>query len=125
MNYDHHVKILVGGSTKYGSIWLRPRPRYGLDGKNLGTNSNYRIRPKKILQLTNIVDRKVIVNPGASLGWWMNTDMIPRSPVYVSVGSRRYNEWQTLACEATKYREEESPLEPPNRWWINLRINTS
>ena len=27
--------------------------------------------------------------------------MIPRTPVYVSVGSRRYMEWQTLAFEAT------------------------
>ena len=33
--------------------------------------------------------------------------MIPRSPGYVSVGSRRYNEWQTLAYEATVEREAE------------------
>ena len=32
--------------------------------------------------------------------------MIPRSPGYVSIGSRRYTEWQTLAFEATTEREE-------------------
>ena len=33
--------------------------------------------------------------------------MIPQFPGYVSVGSRRYNEWQTLAFEATVEREAE------------------
>ena len=37
--------------------------------------------------------------------------MIPRSPGYVSVGSRRYNEWQTLAYEATTDRKEIFPEE--------------
>ena len=37
----------------------------------------------------------------------MQADMIPLSPGYVSVGSRRYQEWQTLAFEATTGKEEE------------------
>ena len=37
--------------------------------------------------------------------------MIPRPPGYFSVGSRRYNEWQTLAYEATTDRKEEFPEE--------------
>ena len=39
----------------------------------------------------------------------MVADLIPRSQGYVSVGSRPYNEWQTLAFEATTDREEVSP----------------
>ena len=39
----------------------------------------------------------------------MAADMVPRYPGYVSVGSRRYNEWQNLAFEATTGREEEMP----------------
>ena len=39
----------------------------------------------------------------------MVADMMPRSQVYVSVGSRRYNEWQTFALEASTDREEISP----------------
>ena len=41
----------------------------------------------------------------------MVADMIHRSPGYVSVGSRRYNKWQTIAFEATTDREEEPPEE--------------
>ena len=35
--------------------------------------------------------------------------MVPRYPVYDSVGSRRYNEWQTLAFTATTEQEGELP----------------
>ena len=41
----------------------------------------------------------------------MATDMMPRYPGYISVGSRRYNEWQTLAFGATTEKEEERPPE--------------
>ena len=41
----------------------------------------------------------------------MVADTMPRSPGCVSAGSRRYNEWQTLAFEATTDREEASPKE--------------
>ena len=37
----------------------------------------------------------------------MTADMVPRYPGYVSVGSRRYNEWETLAFEATTEKEKE------------------
>ena len=65
----------------------------------------------KYLQLTNLSGRDVILNHGAPSGWWMAADMIPRSPGYVSVGSRRYKEWQTLAFEATTDRKEDPPEE--------------
>ena len=43
----------------------------------------------------------MIMRHGMPLGWWMAADMIPQTSHYVSVGSRRYMEWQTLAFEAT------------------------
>ena len=52
----------------------------------------------------------------------MSADMVPRTPGYVSVGSRRYNEWQTLAFEATTDREEVPPEEytgPPTISYTN------
>ena len=61
----------------------------------------------KFLQLTNIGDSDLNVNYVAPLALWMTEDMIPRSQRYVSVGSRRYKEWQTLAFDATTDREEE------------------
>ena len=83
----------------------------------------------KYLQLTNISDRDLILNYGAPLALWMTDDMIPRSQGYVSVGSRRYMEWQTLVFEATTDRNEDEadvytgPLvdqpayEKPTRIW--------
>ena len=61
--------------------------------------------------MTNLSDGPRVL-PSVPLGMWMEGDMIPRSPGYVSVGSRRYNEWQTLAYEATVDRLPEPPPEP-------------
>ena len=55
------------------------------------------------------LDKVVTLDRGPTLGWIMAADMVPRYPGYVSVGSRRYNEWQTLAFEDTTEREEEVP----------------
>ncbi|KAG3073073.1 hypothetical protein PI125_g22338 [Phytophthora idaei] len=47
---------------------------------------------------------------------WLALDSVPRSPGSVSVGSRRYREWQNLVYEATtEFRSEnmdEQPEEP-------------
>ena len=66
-------------------------------------------RPGKImfLQLTNVGTHDLGLNFGAPLALWMTDNMIPRSPGYVSVGSRRYNEWQTLEYEPNVEREAE------------------
>ena len=109
---DQHVMIPVGGSTEIrigtgapkAKLWVR-RDKKWIPTVTTGPG---RI---KYLQLTNLVDQEVILNHDTPLGWWMAADMIPRSPGYVSVGSRRYNEWQTLAYEATTDRKEEFPEE--------------
>ncbi|POM72921.1 LOW QUALITY PROTEIN: Eukaryotic/viral aspartic protease, active site, partial [Phytophthora palmivora] len=49
---------------------------------------------RRYLQITNV-------------GMWLAGDHIPRMPGFVSVGSRRYMEWQNLALEATVERESE------------------
>ena len=53
------------------------------------------------MQITNLSDREIINSTHVILGMWMEGDMIPRTPGYVSVGLGRYQEWQTLAYEAT------------------------
>ena len=63
----------------------------------------------KFLQLANLSDKVVTLDRGPTLGWIMADDMVLRYPGYVSVGSRRYNEWHTLAFKATTEREEEVP----------------
>ena len=61
----------------------------------------------KCLNLTNLTDKDVTLDRGPVLGWSMAADMVPRYPIYVFVGSRRYNEWKTLAFEATTVKEGE------------------
>ena len=58
------------------------------------------------LLLTNRSDQEVIIQRVIPFGQWMQADMIPRTPGYVSVGSRRYQEWQTLEFEQTTEEEE-------------------
>ena len=53
----------------------------------------------------------VILPQGFLLGIWMEKDMVPRTPGYVSIESRKYNEWQTLAYEAMSDRCAEVGLE--------------
>ena len=67
----------------------------------------------KYLHLTNLSDKEVTLDHGPALGWIMAADMVPRYPGYVSVGSRRYNEWETLAFEATKEKELPPEYEGP------------
>ena len=106
---DQHVVIPVGRSTKVrigvgppkAKLWVRR----GMAWVPTVTCGHGQI---KYLQLTNLSDREIILNHGAALALWMTSNMIPRSPGYVSIGSRRYTEWQTLAFEATTERGEET-----------------
>ena len=105
---DQHVAIAAGRSAEVrigvnppkSKLWVRRDVAW----IPTVTNGPGRI---KFLQLTNVSDRDLILNSGAPLALWMTEGMIPRSKGYVSVGSRRYMEWQTLAFEATTDREEE------------------
>lgn len=69
----------------------------------------------KYLTLANLGDKEVILHMGIQMGWWMVDNMIPRSQAYVSVEFRHYNEWQTLALEATT-DQEEGPKIILDRW---------
>ena len=60
----------------------------------------------KYLHRTNRSDKEVTLDRGPALGSIIDADMVPRYPGYVSVGSRRYNEWQTLGFKATAEKEE-------------------
>ena len=108
---DQYVVIPVGGSTEMrigagfpkSKLWVRRDKRW-VPTVTTGLGQI------KYLILTNIVDQPVVLDCDTPLGWWMIMDMIPRSQGYVSVGSRRYNEWQTLAFEATTELSQENPV---------------
>ena len=65
----------------------------------------------KYLQMTNIGDHEVIMPTHAIIGLWTEGGMVPRTQGFVTVGSGRYKEWQTLAYEATTDRMKELPKE--------------
>ncbi|POM58530.1 Hypothetical protein PHPALM_36810 [Phytophthora palmivora] len=58
-------------------------------------------------QITNVSDKAIILQEDVRVGIWLAGDHIPRMPGFVSVGSRRYMEWQNLALEATVERGSE------------------
>ena len=60
-----------------------------------------------ILPFTNADTYDLMLNYGALLGLSMTENMVPRSPGYLSVGSKRYNELETVAYEAIVERETE------------------
>ncbi|KAE8957029.1 hypothetical protein PR001_g31521, partial [Phytophthora rubi] len=55
----------------------------------------------RYLHVTNLSDKTLILQRDMKIGLWLAGDRVPRQPGFVSVGSRRYAEWQTLAWEAT------------------------
>ena len=98
---DQHVVISVGKSTEV-CIRAGPPTAKRWVRQDVAWVPSVFSRPGQIkyLQLTNPSDRLKVLRHGAPLGLLMEFDMITRSPRYVSIGSRRYTEWQTLAFEA-------------------------
>ncbi|POM70014.1 LOW QUALITY PROTEIN: Hypothetical protein PHPALM_13631 [Phytophthora palmivora] len=64
----------------------------------------------RYLQVTNISDRALTLHEGSKVAMWLSGDRIPRIPGYVSVGSRRYAEWQNLAYQATTDETSEADI---------------
>ncbi|OWY98540.1 LOW QUALITY PROTEIN: hypothetical protein PHMEG_00030673 [Phytophthora megakarya] len=73
----------------------------------------------KYISITNVGDEVLIMHQDQRIGIWLAGDHVPRLPDFISIGSRRYMEWQNLVLEATtdtrsKEKEVKIPLDP--RW---------
>ncbi|OWY94356.1 hypothetical protein PHMEG_00035938 [Phytophthora megakarya] len=55
----------------------------------------------KYISITNIGEEVLILHQDLRIGIWLAGDHVPGIPGFISVGSRRYMEWQNLALEAT------------------------
>ncbi|OWY93773.1 hypothetical protein PHMEG_00036704, partial [Phytophthora megakarya] len=67
----------------------------------------------KYISITNIGDEVLILHQDQRIGIWLAGDHVP-IPGFISIGSRRYMEWQNLALEATiDTRSEEMEVENP------------
>ncbi|OWY90776.1 hypothetical protein PHMEG_00040944 [Phytophthora megakarya] len=68
----------------------------------------------KYISITNIGDEVLILHQDQRIGIWLAGDHVPRIPGFISIGSRRYMEWQNLALEATTdIRSEETEGKNP------------
>ncbi|EGZ04455.1 hypothetical protein PHYSODRAFT_343257 [Phytophthora sojae] len=70
----------------------------------------------RYLQITNIGEKELVLRQSLQVGMWLAGDRVPRIQGYVSIGSRRYMEWQNLALQATTdagSTEAEPPEAPP------------
>ncbi|POM71794.1 Hypothetical protein PHPALM_11592 [Phytophthora palmivora] len=66
------------------------------------------LRRRRYLQITKIGDKRIIPQKGVRVGIWVAGDHIQG---FVSVGPRRYMEWQNLALEAlVEGRSEQADL---------------
>ncbi|KAE8974352.1 hypothetical protein PR002_g25940 [Phytophthora rubi] len=115
---DQHLQIDVGDSmevpmrrqtTDQDSLWVTRGDRW------VPTVSR---GPGKTLYLTitNIGERKLILQGDERIAMWLAGDRVPRLQGFVTLGSRRYLEWQNLALQATtdakvseKYQHPEQP----------------
>ena len=89
---SRELNIGIGGAKM--KLWVTRGPDWVATViSGLGTT--------KYLHMTNVGSREIILPTHTILGLWIEGDMIPRTQGYVMVGSGRYKEWQTLACEAT------------------------
>ncbi|GMF47857.1 unnamed protein product [Phytophthora fragariaefolia] len=61
------------------------------------------------LRLTNVSERKLILHGDTKIAMWLTGDRVPRLTGYVSVGSRRYADWQNLAYQATTDKNGVTP----------------
>ncbi|POM78838.1 Hypothetical protein PHPALM_3584 [Phytophthora palmivora] len=62
---------------------------------------------RRYLRITNVSNQPLTLFNDTSIGIWLSGDHIPRQAGFVSIGSRRYNEWQNLAFETTTDRQED------------------
>ena len=92
----------IGVAPPRAKLWLRRDAEWVPTVNNGSGRINY-------LQLPDLGDSEVILRWETLLGLWIVADMIPRLQGYVSLGSRRYNDWKTLAFEDTTNRDEVSP----------------
>ena len=70
-------------------------------GERWVTTMTRGVGQRQLLKVTNISTHTLILHDDTKIGMWLSKDQIPRAQGFVSVGSRRYAEWLTLAYEAT------------------------
>ncbi|OWY98671.1 hypothetical protein PHMEG_00030508, partial [Phytophthora megakarya] len=109
VNVDQYVQIQAGESVElplrlrssvHDKLWITRGDQW------MPTISGGPGRTKYV-SITNIGDEVLILYQDQPIGIWLAGDHVPRIPGFISIGSRRYMEWQNLALEATAYTRSE------------------
>ncbi|OWZ09555.1 reverse transcriptase [Phytophthora megakarya] len=75
----------------------------------------------RYMRITNIGDKVLILHQDLRIGIWLAGDHVPRLPGFISVGSRRYMEWDPGATWSGKIRPSKRPWIPDLRTRIRMR----
>ncbi|OWZ13701.1 hypothetical protein PHMEG_00012928 [Phytophthora megakarya] len=68
----------------------------------------------KYVSITNLGDEVLTMHHDQRIGIWLAGHHVPRLPGFISIGSRRYMEWQNLALEgSTDTRSDEMEAKIP------------
>ncbi|POM81330.1 Hypothetical protein PHPALM_714 [Phytophthora palmivora] len=112
------IEVAVGGSVEI-PIYSRASDRQKLwiiRGERWVPTYVKGLGRRRYLRITNLSDKPLMLFDDTWLGIWLNGDHVPRQPGFISVGSRRYNERQNLAYEAsTDKPEKEEHVDLPTR----------
>ncbi|ETI53999.1 hypothetical protein F443_03141 [Phytophthora nicotianae P1569] len=122
--YDEHVSAVRLEELEVIELARRSRYRCDLNrrrscGSHAGNTGSLRLVKgagwRRHLQLTNISDRTRCLPAHTQVGMWLSGDRVPRRQGFVTVGSRRYAEWQNLVLQATTdaVSEEEALIVEP------------
>ncbi|OWZ13093.1 hypothetical protein PHMEG_00013645 [Phytophthora megakarya] len=103
ITFDQHGNVPVAGSVEIAvrkslserqKVWVTRGDRWvPTVDRGLGRT--------QYLRITNVSDQPITLQRDIRIGIWLAGDHVSRTPGYVSVGSRKYAEWQNLAFQAT------------------------
>ncbi|OWY99143.1 Eukaryotic/viral aspartic protease [Phytophthora megakarya] len=91
---------MIGRRPLYGSR-MRPVTIPSLIRVAAGQTYDAPVGRRTYLRVTNIGEKLTVLDAHTTIGWWTPIDAVPRAFGFVQPGSRKDDEWQSLAYGST------------------------